>query len=85
LRLFALLGALLVAGAVFLLVDAGIRVQRCMATDLFSLEVWTGKFWFLVPGKPELGLSQNAHWFLRVVGALIALPIGFKVIKVATR
>jgi hypothetical protein len=38
-----------------------------------------------VPSKPSLGLSQNAHWFLRVVGALIALPIGFKVIKVATR
>jgi len=84
-RLFALVGALLVAGGVFLLVDAGLRVQRCIATDVWSLRVWAADFWLLVPRNPSLGLSQNAHWFLRVVGGLLAVPIGLKVVKLAAR
>lgn len=72
-------------GAAFLLVDAGLRVQRCMSTDTLSLAVWTKEFWLLVPGNPSLGLSPNGHWFLRAVGGLLALPIGLKVVSVATR
>jgi hypothetical protein len=84
-RLFTLVGALLIAGGTFLLVDGGIRVGRCMSTDVLSLAVWRSEFWLLIPGKPDLGLSHNAHWFLRIVGGLLITAIGAKVVKVATR
>ena len=84
-RLFAVVGVLMVVGAAFLLVDAGLRLQRCMATDTLLLGFCTREFWLLVPTNPGLGLSQNAHWFLRVVGGLLALPIGLKVLKIAAR
>jgi hypothetical protein len=84
-RLFAAVGVLMVVGAAFLFVDAGLRMQRCMATDTWSLRFWSTEFWLLVPKNPSHGLSQNAHWFMRAVGGLLALPIGLKVVKIATR
>lgn len=84
-RVFAAVGVLLVVGASFLLVDAGLRVHRCMSTDTLSFAFWTREFWLLVPTNPGLGLSQNGHWFLRVAGGLLALPIGLKVTKLASR
>jgi len=84
-RLFVVVGVLLVTAGAFLLVDGGLRIQRCMATDVWSWRVWTSDFWLLIPSNPGLGLSQNAHWFLRAVGGLIAVPLGFKVIRLAAR
>lgn len=75
----------MVVGAAFLFVDAGLRVQRAMATDTLSLRFWSAEFWLLVPRNPSVGLSQNAHWFMRAMGGLLALPIGLKVVKIATR
>ena len=84
-RIFALVGALLLAGGAFLLIDGGLRILRCVDADLFSLEVWTDPFWLRDPSQPAMGLSPNAHWFLRIVGGLLALAIGSTVLRVATR
>lgn len=84
-RLFALLGVLLVTGGVFLLVDGLIKVQRCIATDVISVKFWAREFWLLDPALAKAGLGPNAHWFIRGVGAVAALLIGGKVLRIATR
>jgi hypothetical protein len=84
-RLFALVGVLLVTGGVFLLVDGLIKVQRCISTDVISVRIWAREFWLLDPGLVEAGLGPNAHWFIRAVGAVLALVIGGKVLRIATR
>lgn len=84
-RIFALIGALLMAGGVFLLVDSGLRVSHCVTNDLFSWTVWSEEFWLLVPSKPDLGMSPNAHWFLRLIGGVIVALLGLKILRTATR
>jgi hypothetical protein len=84
-RIFALIGALAIAGGAYLLVDGGIRLSRCLTNDVFSYSIWSEDFWLLIPGNPDLGLSPNAHWFLRFIGGLIAAVVGGRVLKTATR
>jgi hypothetical protein len=84
-RLFALIGALLIAGGVYLLVDGGLRLSRCLDTDIFSMKVWTKEFWLFMPHHASAGLSPNAHWFLRLTGGLLTTVLGTKVLRVATR
>jgi hypothetical protein len=84
-RLFALIGALLVAGGAYLMVEGALRLKRAIDTDAFSVEVWRSEFWLYRPANPSLGLSPNAHWFLRLGGGIVSLAIGAKVLRVATR
>jgi len=84
-RLFALLGALLIAGGAYLLVDGGLRLSRCVESDVFSLRVWAKEFWLFLPHHASAGLSPNAHWFLRLLGGVMAAVVGSKVLRVATR
>lgn len=72
-------------GGSYLLVDGALRLSRCISGDTFSVEVWTKYFWLAVPRAPRLGLSQNAHWFLRFAGGLATVALGTKVLRVATR
>jgi hypothetical protein len=84
-RLFALIGALLITGGVYLLVDGGLRLNRCLENDVFSVKVWTKEFWLFMPHQVSAGLSPNAHWFLRLMGGILAAAVGSKVLRVATR
>jgi len=84
-RLFALIGALLLVGGVYLLVDGGLRINQTLSADTFSLRVWSKEFWLFSSANPSLGLSPNAHWFLRLAGGLAAIVVGAKVLRVATR
>ena len=84
-RLFVILGLLLVTLALYLLVDAGIRVSQCFESGLFSYEIWRKEFWLFNTLAESWRLSENAHWFVRVVGGLLSLPLGLKVIRVASR
>ncbi len=84
-RLFALLGILLIVAGTYLLVDGALRLSRCISGETFSLEIWSKHFWLAVPRAPRLGLSQNAHWFLRGAGGIASLALGTKVLRVATR
>ena len=84
-RIFALLGALLVALCAYFAVDGGIRCFRCMQAEVFQLRIWSKEFWFIVPESPALGLGPNAQWLLRLGGGLLGLVVGTKVIRVAPR
>ena len=84
-RLFTLLAILLLTGGAFLLVDGGLRVSSAMDAGGFSLAFWTGDFWWLIPGKPTLGLGPNAHWFVRLLGGLLAMSIGGVIMRVSAR
>jgi hypothetical protein len=83
--LFALIGALLVAGGAWLLVEGALRLQRTVDGGVFSVRVWESEFWLYRPTKPGIGLSENAHWFLRLTGGIAAVIIGGKVLRTATR
>jgi len=83
--MFALIGALLIAGGAYLIVDGALRLGRCVSADIFSWTVWSEDFWLLIPSKPDLGLSPNARWFLRLVGGLVAASLGAKILRTATR
>jgi hypothetical protein len=85
LRLFALLGALLIAGGVYLLIDGGLRLSRALGDDTFSYRVWTAAFWLAAPETSEFELALNAHWLVRIVCGLAGLPLGTKIVRVATR
>lgn len=84
-RIFALIGALLVAGGFFLLVDGGLRLQRALGSDCLSFRIWTMEFWLYDPGRLGGGLGANAHWFLRLAGVLPATFLGMRLVRVATR
>jgi hypothetical protein len=85
LRLFALIGALLVAGGAYLMVEGSLRLKRAIDSDAFHVEVWRSDFWLYRPSNPKLGLSPNAHWFLRLTGGIASLAIGARVLRVASR
>jgi hypothetical protein len=84
-RIFALIGALLVAGGMFLLVDGGLHLQRALHEGSFDARFWTTEFWLLVPSHPRTGLGVNAHWFVRLAGGVPATLLGMRLVKVATR
>jgi hypothetical protein len=84
-RLFALIGALLISGGAYLLIDGGLRLSFCMDTGQLSLNVWSDQFWLLIPAEPDHGLSPNAHWFIRLAGGLLAMALGATVLRIATR
>jgi hypothetical protein len=84
-RVFALIGALLVAGGFFLLVDGGLRLQRALESDVFSFRIWTTEFWLFDPIRPQAVVGANAQWFLRLAGVLPASILGMKLVRVATR
>jgi hypothetical protein len=85
LRIFALVGALLLAVGAFLLVDAGLRISKTLAMDTFTAEVWRREFWLNDVDDVEQGMSPNGHWFLRLGGGMLICFIGAKILKVATK
>ncbi len=84
-RLFVLLGALIVAGGVYLGLAGAIQANKCLTFGTFGMEVWSPHFWLLSPDKPSLGLGPNAQWFLRILGGGAAVYLGGKLIKFSTR
>jgi hypothetical protein len=84
LRLFTLLGALLVAGGAYLLIDGGLRLARALEGASFSARFWTWGFWFAADGS-WTDLAPNARWLLRIVCGLVAVPLGSRIVRVATR
>lgn len=84
-RLFVLLGALIVAGGVYLGLSGAIQVDKCLTFGNFSLEVWNVHFWLLTPEKPGMGLGPNGQWLLRILGGIAAMVLGGKLIKFFTR
>jgi hypothetical protein len=82
-RLFALIGALLVTGGVYLLVDGGLRLHRTLNNNTFTPRIWATEFW--LPSNMGPGLGPNAHWFLRLAGGVPAALLGMKLLRVATR
>ena len=84
-RLFVLLGALVVAGGVYLGLSGAIQANKCLTFGTFSMEVWSAHFWLLSPDKPGLGLGPNGHWLLRILGCGVAVYLGGKLIKFSTK
>ena len=84
-RLFVLLGALIVAGGVYLGLAGAMQVDKCLTFGNFSIAVWDVHFWLLSPDKPGLGLGPNGQWFLRLVGGAAAVIAGGKLIKFSNR
>lgn len=83
-RLFALVGALIVAGGVYLAIDGGVQLNRCITLGTLYLEVWRPEFWLRIPDQPGMGLGANAHWFIRLVGGVLAVYLGGRLIKFVT-
>jgi len=79
------LGALIVAGGVYLGLAGAIQANKCLTFGTFGMEVWSPHFWLLSPDKPSLGLGPNAQWFLRILGGGAAVYLGGKLIKFSTR
>jgi hypothetical protein len=82
---FVLIGALLVAAGVYLGISGGITLQRCLSLGIFSPEVWSSRFWLLSPEDPSLGMGINAHWFVRLVGAVVLVLGGARLVRFASR
>lgn len=83
-RLFALLGALILAGGVYLGIAGAIQLNNCISFGTFSTEIWAAHFWLLYPDEPSMGLGPNAGWFLRVMGGVAAIYLGGRLIKFST-
>ncbi len=83
-KLFALIGALLLAGGVYVLIDGGIRLNQCISAGVFDTRIWASEFWLISPTNPDLGLSQNAHWLLRISGGVLALAFGARLLRWTT-
>ncbi len=79
-RLVALIGALLIAGSVYILIDGGIRLNQCISSGIFDTRIWTSEFWLISPVNPGLGLSQNAQWLLRITGGVLSFTLGGKLL-----
>ena len=84
-RLFVLLGALIVAGGAYLGIAAVMQVDKCLTFGNFSIAVWDVHFWLLSPDSPSLGLGPNGQWFLRLAGGAAAMVAGGKLIKFSTK
>ena len=80
-----MVGVVLICGGVFLLVDGGLRLNRCLSLGMFEWRLWTPEFWLVNVDRPGLGLSLNAHWFIRIAGGLGAALLGTKVLRVSAR
>lgn len=80
-KLVALIGALLVAGGVYLLIDGGIRLNMCISSGVLDTRIWATEFWLISPTNPSLGLSQNAHWLIRLTSGVLAFITGSKFLR----
>ncbi len=80
-RLVALVGALLIAGGIYVLIDGGIRLNQCIASGVFDTRIWTSEFWLISPANPGLGLARNAQWLIRIAGAVLSLSLGGRLLR----
>ena len=80
-KLVALIGALLLAGSVYMLIDGGIRLNQCISAGVFDSRIWASEFWLAAPSNPSLGLSQNAHWLIRLTSGVMAFFLGGKLLR----
>lgn len=84
-KLVALVGALLVAGGVYVLIDGGIRLNQCIYSGVFDTRIWASEFWLISPTNPSLGLSQNAQWLIRITSGVFAFILGGRLLRWSTR
>ncbi len=80
-KLVALIGALLLAGGVYMLIDGGIRLNQCISAGVFDTRIWASEFWLAAPSNPSLGLSQNAQWLIRITCGVMAFILGGKLLR----
>lgn len=84
-RLFALIGGLLLAGGAFFVISGVLRINQCLESGTLSWTFWTSHFWLKAPSQPGWTLGENAHWFIRVTGGLFAAGVGIKLLRSSTR
>lgn len=83
-RLFTVIGALLVTAGAYLLISGGLALNNAISLGIFSPELWKPSFWLLSPAEPSLGLGANGLWATRLLGGLVAGSLGVKLIRITT-